>query len=454
MLESWGPLHQVRLEFSGETVEARQHTTVEYDKGAPTPKEGETWPNLPTKETTAAVVPGQESELEPRVTRTAYNWAFRKPTEEIVDPNGLDLISKTVYYTSGPNEGQVKEERQPSRPDGGNASTTKTEYYVPEKNINNPCASVAWAGLPCKSKPAAAPSPAGSRPELQTTKFARYSNLDRPEEIQEYTWGWLKRDTAITYDSAGRLVRTRTFGEGIGVPAVETTYSSTTGAPVSHQLVCETQEECNEGVEPQTVTTTYDGLGRPIEYEDADGNKSGVSYDLLGRPVASTDGKGTQEVTYDGASGVATELTDSAAGTFKATYNADGQMTEQLLPDGLAQKIGYDPAGTAVSLAYEKQNFCSTGCTWLSFNREDSVGGQVLREEAPSATTNTPTTRQGASPWPRNTAPEASARPAPTASTKTPTGSPRRPERRKKTAPATSNRQAKNRAMNTTPPIA
>ena len=36
-------------------------------------------------------------------------------------------------------------------------------------------------------------------------------------------------------------------------------------------------------------------------------------------------------------------MTDSAAGTFKATYNADGQMTEQLLPDGLAQKIGYRP---------------------------------------------------------------------------------------------------------------
>ena len=33
------------------------------------------------------------------------------------------------------------------------------------------------------------------------------------------------------------------------------------------------------------VTTTYDELGRPITYEDADGNESGVAYDLLGRPV-------------------------------------------------------------------------------------------------------------------------------------------------------------------------
>jgi RHS repeat-associated protein len=57
-------------------------------------------------------------------------------------------------------------------------------------------------------------------------------------------------------------------------------------------------------------------------------------------------------------------------------------MTEQLLPDGLDQRISYDPAGTAVSLSYEKQIYCSSACTWLSFNRKDSIGGQVLREES------------------------------------------------------------------------
>ena len=75
-------------------------------------------------------------------------------------------------------------------------------------------------------------------------------------------------------------------------------------------------------------------------------------------------------------------MIDSAAGTFKATYNADGQMTEQLLPDGLAQKLSYDPTGTPVSLAYEKQTYCSSACTWLSFSREDSINGQVLREDS------------------------------------------------------------------------
>ena len=130
------------------------------------------------------------------------------------------------------------------------------------------------------------------------------------------------------------------------------------------------------------MTTTYDALGRPIEYEDADGNVSGVAYDMMGRPVIVTDGKGSQIGTYDSTSGALTELEDSAAGTFKAAYNADGQMTEQLLPDGLAQKVSYDPAGNSVSLTYEKQTYCSTACTWLEFTREDSIRGQVLREES------------------------------------------------------------------------
>ena len=73
-------------------------------------------------------------------------------------------------------------------------------------------------------------------------------------------------------------------------------------------------------------------------------------------------------------------------GQLKASYNADGQMTEQLLPDGLAQKIGYDPGGTATSLKYVKESYCSSNCTWLEFNREDSSGGQMLRETSTFAT--------------------------------------------------------------------
>gem|GEM_PF-840478 len=384
MLESWGPLHEVRLE-SGETVEARQHTTVKYDEGAPTLKEGETAPRLPTKETVAAAISGKE-DAELRVTQTNYNWELRKPTETIVDPGEghLNLITKTVYNSAG----QVIETRQPSNSEGGSAGTTKTDYYTAGgKEKDSPCyAHPAWAGLPCVTYPAAEPSPAGSRPGMPWTWFTAYSSLDQPTEVQEKTDGTLKRVTSLEYDSAGRTVRVHVIkvhvtGEGAEIPAVETTYDEKTGAPETQHFVCEAPESCL-GFDNQEVKTTYDELGRPISYEDADSNKSGVAYDLMGRPVLVSDGKGVQEVVYDEESGLPVELNDSAAGTFTATYNADGAMTEQFLPNGLAQKLTYDPGGTAVGLEYVKEAGCSSACTWLSFGREDSIGGQVLREES------------------------------------------------------------------------
>jgi RHS repeat-associated protein len=379
MLESWGPLHKVRLQ-SGETAEARTHATIKYDEGfKPTEAEvaeGAPTPRLPTKETIAAVVPGKEGELEPQVTKTNYNWELRKPTEEITDPEGLNLIAKTVYSSAG----QVIEERQPADTEGKTAGTTKTEYYVAGGSLHGSCEShPEWAGLPCKTYPVADPSPAGSRPKMPQTSITKYSSLDQPEEVQETTGGVLKRTTTATYDAAGRSIKSKITGEGTSIPTVATTYNEKTGAPESQYFVCEAPEKC-EGFDSQQVRTTYDALGRPIEYEDADGNKSGVAYDLLGRPVIATDGKGTQVIAYDEKSGVATKLEDSAAGTFLAAYNADGQMTEQLLPDGLNQKISYDSTGAATSLKYVKESYCSSSCTWLEFNREDSIGGQVLGE--------------------------------------------------------------------------
>jgi RHS repeat-associated protein len=378
LLESWGPLHEVRRE-NGETVEARQHTKTEYDQGAPAPGPGDTWPGLPTKSTSGAQVPGQTSDLEPRVTETRYDWTLRKPTEVITDPGGLNITQEMTYNSSG----QLKEESQPSNSAGGGAGTTKQVFWTAGANgEKSECGNKpAWAGLPCMTQPAAPPSPAESNPQLPWTWYMAYSNLDQPTELQEKTNGVLKRTTTFTYDSAGRGVKTKVTGEGTALPNSETLYSSTTGVPYQQRLVCEAPESCI-GFDNQAVTTTYDSLGRPEKYEDADGNVSGISYDVLGRPVVATDGKGSQEARYDSMSRVVTELIDSAAGTFKASYNADGQLVNQLLPDGLAQKISYDEAGTAVLLKYIKETECSSSCTWLSFSREDSASGQVLREES------------------------------------------------------------------------
>ncbi len=388
MLESWGPLHKVRLE-SGETKEARTHTTIEYDVGfVQTTEEkaaGTPLPNLPTKETTAAAIPG-EADKEPRVTETKYDWLLKAPIESIIDPGSepghLNLITKTVYNSAG----QVKERRQPSNTAGGTAGTTRTVYYSAGANADQvSCGNkAAWAGLPCVTYPAADPSPAESNPKLPWTWTTKYSSLDQPEEVQEKTNGVLKRTTTTTYDSAGRVTKakqTGAAGESASVPAVEPTYSTTTGAVTAQRFKCESPESCTV-FDTQEVKTTYDKLGRPEEYEDADGGKSKTTYDLMGRVVLASDGKGGQALVYDEASGALVELVDSAAGTFTAEYNADGKMTEQLLPNGLAQQITYDETGTAVSLRYQKESYCSSGCTWLQFSQEKSIRGQVVKQES------------------------------------------------------------------------
>jgi RHS repeat-associated protein len=130
----------------------------------------------------------------------------------------------------------------------------------------------------------------------------------------------------------------------------------------------------------QAVTTLYDKLGRPVEYFDAEGNPSSVSYDLLGRPVHTTDGKGSQTMAYDSTSGVPIALEDSAAGTFTASYDANGSMVEQGLPNGLIAKTTYNEASEPTHLTYTKATNCTEKCTWLDESEELSIYGQVLSQ--------------------------------------------------------------------------
>lgn len=163
------------------------------------------------------------------------------------------------------------------------------------------------------------------------------------------------------------------------MPKVETTYNSTNGMPEVQRFACETGE-CSV-FDTQATTTEYDALGRVKAYKDADGNEAKTTYDSFGRPSTVSDGKGSQTVHYDAVTGLPTELTDSAAGTFTASYNADGSLVKRGLPDGLTAETTYDPAGAAVGLTYTKASNCGASCTWLQFSLKDSIHGQILSEE-------------------------------------------------------------------------
>jgi RHS repeat-associated protein len=135
----------------------------------------------------------------------------------------------------------------------------------------------------------------------------------------------------------------------------------------------------------QATKTTYDALGRPVEYEDADNNLSTTTYDLLGKPVTTSDGKGIQTSTYDPTSGLLVKLEDSGAGTFTAAYNADGSVIERGLPNGLVAKTTYDETGAPSALSYTKVTSCSEKCTWLEESNERSIYGQVLSQASLSS---------------------------------------------------------------------
>jgi RHS repeat-associated protein len=379
MQEEWGPMHQVRLD-SGSSVQARLHRTIQYDEGWPG---SGVKPHLPTRETTGASIPGQGIDADQRVTETKYDWTLRKPTDTIVDPLGLNLRTHIEY---DPVSGLPTERRLPANPNGGDAHTTAIFYYsAGESQGGTYCSNhPGWANLPCKITPAS--QPASELPSLKVTTFASYWLWSLPGEVLESAGKNLEnaRATSISYDGAGRQVlKTQTNG-GAALPPLETQYNPTTGRPEVSQF----QDECHKNCPPfdsQAVTTTYDNLGRVTSYKDADGNTATTSYDLLGRAVTTSDGKGIQTRTYDPTSGLLVKLEDSGAGTFTAAYDADGNMVEKGLPDGLLEKTTYNEVGEPTYLSYEKKTFCSINCTWLDFSAERSIYGQVLAQSSLSS---------------------------------------------------------------------
>jgi RHS repeat-associated protein len=365
----WGPLHQVRLE-SGTTTLARAFRAVQYED--PAPLAGEPAYHLPTRERTGAVVGSNQFDV--RVTDTEYNWKLRKPNATIVDPEGLKITSVTVYDES---TGLPIEQRQPSNKAGGGAGTTKTLYYNFGGGIVGGggaagCNNVLYGGLPCRTEPAA-PAKSAEAPELLVRKINSYNQYSQPTEITESPGGGTENVRKVTsvYDDAGRSLTKKIEGGGTAVSAVKAIYNSATGLPTKQEFVC-------ESCDTQATTTTYDALGRPTEYEDADGNVAKTTYDIDGRPVTTSDAKGSQTMTYDATSGLLTKLEDSAAGTFTAGYDADGSLVERGLPDGLTAKTAFNEAAEPTSLIYTKASSCGESCTWLEENVERSIFGQIV----------------------------------------------------------------------------
>jgi len=244
MLESWGPLHQVRLE-NGESLEARLHTLAEYKDQSPPP--GQAPYHLPTKETTGAAIVGRSEDADQRATEFGYNWNLRKVTSTSVVPGASQypVVSITAYDEV---TGLVKEVRQPKWLENEKG---RTKFFYYQGGGTGECYSATYAGLVCKVVPDPQQSGTG-RPELLVKRFAKYNNLDEPTEIVESPGGGTAglRKTLLTYDGAGRQLTKKVEGGGEPIPKVETGYSETLGVPVAERFKCES--ECGS---PQFLTS-------------------------------------------------------------------------------------------------------------------------------------------------------------------------------------------------------
>ena len=254
--QEWGPMHQVRLE-GGESVSAQLHTTIQYNDGWPGTGVN---PHLPTRVTTGAKVPKKGEDADQRVTETKYDWNLRLPIETITDPGKehLELKTRTAYNSIG----QVTEASMPAKSEGGDAHTTKFQYYA---SGSGECGEAkggkeqGLVGQPCKKYPAA--QPGGSLPELLVTKYPAYNQLGEPTEVVESPGGGASnvRKAITTFDSAGRETSHQIIGGGTTVPKVQTTYSPTLGLPISKRFVCE--GECSGGTPQFSLVFGKEGSG-------------------------------------------------------------------------------------------------------------------------------------------------------------------------------------------------
>ncbi|MFJ2915775.1 DNRLRE domain-containing protein, partial [Streptomyces sp. NPDC087228] len=373
-MEELGPLHRIDLTAdlksgsttlvsAGTPVTARSWTVNEYDTGRPTDGTA-TVKDQVTKTVTGAQVREHPSvQGDSRAVQTVYDWAKGLPTQTVKDPGGL-AITETTQYDA---QGRVTQQRLPGAT-GTDAGTRVTTYW--SATGTGACnGRPEWADQVCSTGPAGAITGGGSNPAnlpVTTTEYDWWGNAAKVIDTANGT----TRTTTTTYDNAGRATNTAiTGGLGQAVPESTTSYDPATGRAVK-----------TTSPTGGTITLGFDKLGRQTSYTDADDGVTTTEYDLLDRPVKVSDTvPSTVTLTYDHAAeprGLVTKTTDSIAGAFQATYDADGSVAAEKLPGGYTLTQNEDTTGSATERTYTRD---SDGTTVYSDTTSESIHGQVTR---------------------------------------------------------------------------
>ncbi|WP_433402793.1 DNRLRE domain-containing protein [Streptomyces sp. CA-146814] len=350
--ETFGPLHRIDLTKdlkdgntvlipANSSVPARLWTVTEYDEGRPTDGSAAV-SNQVTLTIRGVRVRDHYSVMgEKRLNATQYDWAKGIPTRTVQDPGGLGLVSSAQYNASGQVTGI-----QPPGGTGADAVSKVVEYW--SATGTGWCKGrPEWADQLCWTGPAGDVVGGGSNPAKLENSTMEYGLYGQQAKLIDTANG-VTRTLSLEFDVAGRQT-TATMSGGLGesVPTSTMTYDPASGEPV-------TITSPTGG----TITKQYDKLGRLISYTDADGGITRTAYDGLDRPLTVTDtAPSTRTYTYDTAvepRGLATKVVDSVAGTFAATYNAEGSIETEQLPGGYTLRRTENTLGTAVSQTYTR----------------------------------------------------------------------------------------------------
>ncbi len=320
--------------------------------------------------------PDRVEEFNPSGKFLAWLGVYGTGEGQFDDPEGIATNTSGDLYIDDSGNVRIQE----WTPGNQGAHTTKTIYYSAGTNSEYPtCGNHAeWANLTCETLPAKQPETPGL-PQLPTATYT-YNIWDEPETTTEAV-GTTTRTKTATYDPAGRqLTSTTSSKEGTALPTVTEEYSPETGALIS-------QSTTTEG-KTLTISAAYNKLGQLKTYTDADGNTAEYTYDIDGRLETLNDGKGMQTYSYELTTGMLTSLTDTAAGTFTASYNPDGNILTEDYPNGMKAAYTYNQAGQATGLEYIKTTHCPGKCTWFKETAVPSIDGQILTQTSSLSTKN------------------------------------------------------------------
>ncbi len=328
--------------------------------------------------------------------QNGLGWVLHAPTSVTTGgatPAPSDLTTVTVYDADS---GQVAASRQPagSGPTpNGTAYWTQTWYYrgtgtlppsgqppacqpydLQSNPQGNPNAAL-WADLVCQTGPAGQPGAAGL-PDLPVTTYSydAYQNPTVATEAVATPAPTSTRTATTTYDAGERVVTSQlTSTSGIAIQKTKSSYDATSGQLTTTQFLD------GAGNPTQTITRVTDAIGRPTSYTDADGAVTTTGYDTASRVTTITDPKGAVTFGYNDATeprGDPISLT--AAGlTWSGSYDADGNLVDQLLPNGLHQCTTFDPTGDATQIIYAAAGTCATPSSlWLNEQQISSIHGQ------------------------------------------------------------------------------